>query len=130
MNTKSSPSRYRYCMSRLSTLASSTLTPALNVRSTTLPVMMFLSLERTKAPPLPGFTCWNSTTVHRLPSMFRVMPFFRSLVVATSAVSANPSRPSQGEKFLRGGREDLGCSVGRTRPDDQDILDPDTAAAG
>src|ERR1700760_1961704 len=119
-------------MSRLSTLATSTLTPALNVRSTTLPVITFLSLERTKAPPLPGFTCWNSTTVHRLPSMFRVMPFLRSLLVATSAVSAyaRRTRPSQGEKFFGGPGEDLRCTVGRTGPNDQYVLDPDTALAG
>src|ERR1700760_5581 len=119
-------------MSRLSTLATSTLTPALNVRSTTLPVITFLSLERTKAPPLPGFTCWNSTTVQRLPSMFRVMPFLKSLVVATFAVSAyaRRARPSQGEKFLGGSREDLRCPVGRTSPDNQHVLDPDTASAG
>jgi hypothetical protein len=30
-------------------------------------------------------TCWNSTTVQRLPSRFSVMPFFRSFVVATFA---------------------------------------------
>jgi hypothetical protein len=28
----------------------------------------FLSLVRTNAPPLPGFTCWNSTTVTSPPT--------------------------------------------------------------
>src|SRR4051812_37860626 len=83
MNTKSEPSLYRYCMSRLSTVAVSTLVPALNVRSTTLPESTFLSLVRTKAPPLPGLTCWNSTTDHSCPSMFSTRPFLRSFVVAT-----------------------------------------------
>ena len=83
MNTKSSPSWYRYCISRLSTLAVSTLRPALNVLSTTFPDSTFFSLVRTNAPPLPGFTCWNSTTVQSPPSMFSTRPFFRSLVVAT-----------------------------------------------
>src|ERR1700733_10363735 len=83
MNTKSSPSRYRYCISRLSTLATSTLMPALKVLSTTFPDITFLSLVRTKAGPLPGLTCWNSTTFHSCPSRFSVMPFFRSLVLAT-----------------------------------------------
>ena len=65
MKTKSSPSRYRYCISRLSTLATSTRVAGwlLKVRSTTLPDSTFLSLVRTNAPPLPGLTCWNSTTV-------------------------------------------------------------------
>src|SRR5450756_826618 len=92
MNTKSSPSLYRYCMSRLSTLAVSTFTPALNVRSTTLPESTFLSLVRTKAPPLPGLTCWNSTTVQSWPSKFSTSPFFRSLVVATVGLPARLSR--------------------------------------
>src|SRR5215469_14399998 len=99
MNTKSPPSRYRYCMSRLSTLATSTLMPALKVLSTTFPDITFFSLVRTKAGPLPGLTCWNSTTFHSCPSMFRVMPFFRSLVVATRRLQLQdqrvPGRQSQ-----------------------------------
>src|SRR5665647_3357737 len=92
MKTKSVPSLYRYCMSRLSTLAVSTFTPALNVRSTTFPVSTFLSLVRTKAPPLPGLTCWNSTTVQSWPSKFSTSPFFRSLVVATVGLPARWGR--------------------------------------
>ena len=42
----------------------STLTPALNVLSMMRPVLMSRSFVRTKALPLPGFTCWNSTMVH------------------------------------------------------------------
>src|SRR5215471_5348549 len=87
MKTKSSPSRYRYCISRRSTVATSTLTPSLKVRSTTLPDRTFLSLVRTNAPPLPGLTCWKSTTFQSWPSRFSVMPFLRSFVVATSKVS-------------------------------------------
>src|ERR1700733_1155168 len=121
MKTKSEPSRYRYCISRRSTLATSTLTPALKVRSTTLPEVMFFSLVRTKAGPLPGLTCWNSTTVHSPWSRFKVMPFFRSLVVATFQVSR-----SKDEKISRRRRE-------QARPvssHDQDVLDPDSALAG
>ena len=70
-------------MSRLSTVAVSTLVPALNVLSTTLPDSTFFSLVRTKAPPLPGLTCWNSTTDHSWPSRLSTRPFFRSFVVAT-----------------------------------------------
>ena len=70
-------------MSRLSTVAVSTLVPALNVLSTTLPDSTFLSLVRTKAPPLPGLTCWNSTTDHSWPSRLSTRPFLRSFVVAT-----------------------------------------------
>src|SRR3954464_15253228 len=84
MNTKSVPSLYRKVMPRLSTLAVSTLVPALNVRSTTLPVSTFFSVVRTNAPPLPGLTCWNSTTAQSWPSMLRTRPFLRSLVLATT----------------------------------------------
>src|SRR5437764_9065666 len=86
MNTYSSPSAYRYCIVRLSTVAVSTLVPALNVLSTTLPDSTFFSVVRTNAPPLPGLTCWNSTTDQRSPSRLRTSPFLRSLVVAMSCL--------------------------------------------
>src|ERR1700678_864033 len=121
MKTKSVPSRYRYCISRRSTLATSTLTPALKVRSTTFPDLMFFSLVRTKAGPLPGLRSWKSTTVHRLPSRFSVMPFFRSFVVATLGLSR-----SKNEKFSRSSREQA-RSVG---PHDENVLNPDAASAG
>src|SRR6266566_119810 len=82
MNTYSSPSAYRYCIVRLSTVAVSTLVPALKVLSTTLPDSTFFRVVRTNAPPLPGLTCWNSTTDHSSPSRLRTKPFFRSFVVA------------------------------------------------
>src|SRR5450631_4134675 len=85
MKMKASPSLYRYCMVRLSTLAVSTLVPALNVFSTTLPDRTAFSLVRTKAGPLPGLTCWNSTTDQSWLPMLRTMPFFRSLVEAKRA---------------------------------------------
>src|SRR6516164_8551624 len=121
MNTKSSPSRYRYCISRLSTLATSTLTPALNVLSTTLPDSTFFSLVRTKAGPLPGLTCWNSTTFHSCPSRFSVMPFFRSLVLATRRLQL------QDQQFPGGRSQESGPAVCRH---DQHVLDPDAAAIG
>src|SRR3712207_8974470 len=36
--------------------------------STTLPDSTFFSVVRTKAPPLPGLTCWNSVTAQSCPS--------------------------------------------------------------
>src|SRR5580700_10675160 len=61
-------------------MACSTRSSARKVFSTTAPVRTFLSFVRTKAPPLPGFTCWNSTTLNRPSGRSRLMPFFRSLV--------------------------------------------------
>src|SRR5258708_7116366 len=148
MKRKSSPSRYKYCISRLSTLATSTRTPALNVLSTTLPDSTFFSLVRTKAPPLPGLTCWKSTTLQSAPSMLSVMPFFRSLVVATSVCLLHASGTrceSEHQQFLGGrgeyfrwsrcarpGRAGLAGSCRRAgaSADDEGVLDPDTALAG
>src|SRR5512133_1800867 len=61
-------------------MASPTFTPALKVRSITAPVFTLRSFVRTNAPPLPGFTCWNSTTWNRTPSSSRVIPFLKSFV--------------------------------------------------
>src|SRR5215471_18568666 len=129
MKTKSSPSRYRYCISRLSTFATSTRTPALNVRSTTLPDSTFFSLVRTKAPPLPGFTCWNSTTLQSAPSMLSVMPFLRSFVVATSCLlhaSGTAVPPLEHQQFL-GGRDER---FWPGRADHEGVLNPDATLAG
>src|SRR5207248_167652 len=61
-------------------MACSSFSSARYVRSMTAPVRKFLSLVRTNAPPLPGFTCWNSTTVMSPSGRFRAMPFLRSFV--------------------------------------------------
>src|SRR5450830_1852684 len=95
-------------MSRLSTVAVSTLRPALNVLSTTLPDRTFFSLVRTNAPPLPGLTCWNSMTVQSWPSILSTMPFLRSLVVATIAASCRVEN-------LRAGAPRTGAAADRRR---------------
>src|SRR5579859_7831757 len=137
MNTKSPPSRYRYCISRRSTVATSTLTPALKVRSTTLPDMTFLSLVRTNAPPLPGLTCWKSTTFQSWPSRFSVMPFLRSLVVATSVFSPGYRGPNSGSEDeqlpwghgLGRGEQVTGSRGAGPGTDHQGVLNPDAAPA-
>src|SRR4051794_16061116 len=125
MKMKSAPSRYRKVMSRRSTFAVSTLVPALKVLSTTLPVMTFFSVVRTKAPPLPGLTCWNSVTVQRLPSIRSTRPFFRSFVVATGR-SLLRFGSGPGHEVPGALREGHGPVVG----DDQRVLDPDPAPPG
>ncbi len=89
-------------MVRLSTVAVSTLVPALNVLSTVLPESTFFSLVRTNAGPLPGLTCWNSMTVQSWPSMLRTMPFFRSLVDAMRARASSSSSVYVGGAGARG----------------------------
>src|SRR5438552_2481622 len=49
------------------------------------------SFVRTNAPPLPGLTCWNSTTLKTVPSTSMWLPFLNWLVEiigATMRVSA------------------------------------------
>src|SRR4051794_8685260 len=59
--------------------------PARKVRSITLPSLARLSLVRTKAPPLPGLTCWNSTILKIVPSTSMWAPFLNWLVLITTA---------------------------------------------
>src|SRR5438552_11500328 len=59
--------------------------PARNVLSTTAPDSSAFSFVRTKAPPLPGFTCWNSTMRQTPPSSSMCMPFLNWFVETVSA---------------------------------------------
>ena len=59
-------------------IAGGNLSVGLKVFSTTAPEMTFLSFVRTKAAPLPGFTCWNSITCITFPSISNVIPFLKS----------------------------------------------------
>ncbi len=92
-------------MSRRSTVAVSTFTPALKVLSTPLPDRTFLSLVRTKAGPLPGLTCWNSTTLQSCWSMTSTIPFLRSFVVAMGLLGCRRGGPriARGAPALGGG---------------------------
>src|SRR2546423_7525420 len=121
MNTYSVPAPYRYCMSLRSTIARPIFTPALKVRSTTAPVLTLRSLVRTNAPPLPGFTCWNSTTWNSVPSRSSVIPFFRSFV--DTLIRA---RSSQLDQLPRGRGDHPAPTLG----DLDDVLDANPADAG
>ena len=56
--------------------------------STTEPESMLFIFVRTNAPPLPGFTCWNSTMRQTDPSISTCIPFLNSFVLTTSATAA------------------------------------------
>jgi hypothetical protein len=56
--------------------------------STTAPVSSAFSFVRTNAPPLPGFTCWNSTMRHTVPSSSMCIPFRNWFVLTVSAIDA------------------------------------------
>ena len=64
----------------------SNFSPARNVLSTTEPAASDFSFVRTNAPPLPGFTCWNSTMRHTWPSSWMCIPFLNWLVETVSAI--------------------------------------------
>src|SRR5215831_9166473 len=97
--------------------------------------MTFFSLVRTNAPPLPGLTCWNSTTFQSWPSMLRVIPFLRSFVVATSVRSCSAAcgaeLPRLKDEQLPGdgGERRGGACRPVARADDEGVLDPDAASA-
>src|ERR1700674_4931022 len=92
-------------MSTVLVVTRSTFSPARNVRSTEFPLARFLSLVRTNAPPLPGLTCWNCTTLHSSPSRSRTYPFLRSLVVIAIVLRAWCSDGGRAYRCLRGMRE-------------------------
>ena len=54
--------------------------------STTEPESRFFSFVRTKAPPFPGFTCWNSTMRQTLLSSWMCIPFLNWFVLTVSAI--------------------------------------------
>src|SRR5574340_279976 len=113
-------------MSRRSTVAVSTLTPALKVLSMVLPVSTFLSLVRTNAGPLPGLTCWNSMMVHSCPSIWRTSPFLKSLVEATCFASPRNSGTALDDgQVLAGQREQFRALFTHH----ERVLDPDASAS-
>ena len=65
---------------RVSVRTGRNFSPALKVLSITAPSSTRFSFERTKAPPLPGLTCWNSTIRKTLPSTSMWVPFLNWLV--------------------------------------------------
>src|SRR5437763_4440352 len=70
--------------------------PARNVLSITAPSETRLSFVRTKAPPLPGLTCWNSTTRKIVPSTSMWLPFLNWLVeIVTTALRARSVTPGR-----------------------------------
>ena len=75
MKCASVPSAYRNCIFRDSVCTGRNFSPALNVRSITLPSAALRSLVRTNAPPLPGLTCWNSRILKIVPSTSMWFPF-------------------------------------------------------
>src|SRR5271167_3800337 len=94
-------------------MACSSFSSARYVRSSTAPLRTFFSLVRTKAPPLPGFTCWNSTTLNRPSGRSRLMPFFRSLVETAMDVLC-----------------EAGQGAGAVLGHDQGVLDTDPTVPG
>src|SRR5438270_6391942 len=105
--------------------------PALNVLSTTEPLVSDLSFVRTNAPPFPGLTCWNSTIRHVWPSSSMCIPLRNWFVETTSAIGGGGYRRPKGslsadlEQLLR----ERGQELGSVLADDGQVLDPAAADA-
>ena len=65
---------------RVSVRTGRNFSPARKVLSITAPSSTRFSFVRTKAPPLPGLTCWNSTIWKTVPSTSMWVPFLNWLV--------------------------------------------------
>src|SRR5829696_7120431 len=112
MKCASVPSEYKNVIFRDSVRTGRNFSPARNVLSITAPSSARLSLVRTNAPPLPGFTCWNSTILKTVPSTSMWAPFLNWLVLIicdrkARACARTPSRArhSAADLDLRPGRE-------------------------
>src|SRR3954469_14997803 len=81
MKCASVPSEYRKVILRDSVRTGRNFSPARKVLSIDAPSSARLSLVRTNAPPLPGFTCWNSTILKTVPSTSMWVPFLNWLVL-------------------------------------------------
>src|SRR5262249_5798552 len=121
----------------------SNFSPARKVRSTTEPESIDFSLVRTNAPPLPGFTCWNSTMRQVWPSSSMCIPLRTSFVETGGTARARLAKRLSGRagqppwsastsdalanrrQLLGEGREELNARL----PHDREILDPDAADA-
>src|SRR5215212_3412422 len=100
MKYSRSPSLYRKVIWRDSVLTFSGFSPARNVFSTTAPLSMLRRRVLTKAPPLPGFTCWKYRIVNRFPSTRMAEPFLNWLV--DIMLESSPSRRPIFATILRG----------------------------
>src|ERR687898_710370 len=95
MKCASVPSEYRKVIFRDSVRTGRNFSPARNVLSITAPSSARFSFVRTNAPPLPGFTCWNSTILKTLPSTSMWVPFLNWLVLIMRQGRLAACRPRQ-----------------------------------
>src|SRR6266540_4542664 len=123
MKTTSSPESYRYWTFFVSVRTRENFSPARKVRSTTAPLSRFFTFVRTNAPPLPGFTCWNSTIRQTPPSSSMCIPFLNWFVLTVSAIGTSLGNRHE---FLG----EHGQHLAAVLRDDDQILDPDPAEAG
>src|SRR6266511_1421800 len=123
MKTTSSPESYKYWTFFVSVRTRENFSPARKVRSTTAPLSRFFTFVRTNAPPLPGFTCWNSTIRQTPPSSSMCIPFLNWFVLTVSAIGTSLGNRHE---FLGERGQHLTAVLG----DDDQILDPDHAEAG
>src|SRR5215469_17030507 len=83
------------------------------------------SLVRTNAPPLPGFTCWNSRILKIVPSTSTCVPLRNWFVVITTHEGSGVAS-SDHRQLLRERGQDLAALVGHHHK----VLDPHAKATG
>src|SRR5919199_5072999 len=115
MKCASLPSEYRNCILRVSVRTGRNFSPARKVLSITAPSVVRLSLVRTKAPPLPGLTCWNSTILKTVPSTSMWVPFLNWFVLITAARLAARVRHDAAREGARGAGLDVVAQVASVR---------------
>ncbi len=96
MKCASEPSSYMNWTFFTSVWTRANFSPARKVLSTTAPRSSDFSFVRTNAPPLPGFTCWNSTMRQTPPSCSMCIPLRNWFVSTVSAIA----RDCRGEACL------------------------------
>src|SRR5690606_30951026 len=114
-------------MARLSTTACSTRSSARNVLSSMPPERTLRSLVRTKAGPLPGFTCWKSTTWNSPSDRSRAMPVFRSWVVVAAMRARAPGACRGLDGGILGRQRQRAAALGG---DHDRVLDADATVLG
>src|SRR5579875_3261510 len=105
-------------MRRTSVRTERNFSPARNVLSITLPSEARRSLVRTNAAPLPGFTCWNSSTLKTVPSTSMWLPFFSWLVLITQARLATACAAAPGRASVPSAAEAVDAVADRLVLDD------------
>src|SRR5947209_233730 len=114
-------------MRRTSVRTGRNFSPARKVRSITAPSDARRSFVRTKAAPLPGLTCWNSSTLNTVPSTSMWLPFLSWFV---EIIVFKPTHHSGGGRAMRAPAQAAAPAAGGGLSDQPAVLAPEPAGPG